>query len=83
MQTDPNDVIRGFDFYLQQKNEEVFVKGKRKNRSALEFSFTFGMQVIASLALKTYLDDINAQPKIFSRKFYEKFIKNQSPSGMN
>ena len=79
MQTDPNDVIRGFDFYLQHKDAEFFIKGKRKNRAALEFLFTFGMQVIASLALKTYLDDINAQPKIFSRKFYEKFIKNKAP----
>ncbi len=79
MQTDPADVIKGFDLYSKENNEEVFIKGKRKNRAALEFIFTFGMQIIASIALKTYLDDINAQPKIFSKNFYQKFIKNQAP----
>lgn len=76
MQTDPADVIRGFDLFSA---DDIFVKGKRKNRALLEALFTFGMQVIASLALKTYLDDINAQPKIFSRDFYEKHVKNQAP----
>jgi dTDP-glucose pyrophosphorylase len=79
MQTDPSDVIRGFDFYQNSADENIFVKGKRKNRAALEFIFTFGMQLIASLVLKTYVDDINAQPKIFSRKFYENFLKTKSP----
>ncbi len=79
MQTDPSDVIRGFDLYPQESGEEIFIKGKRKNRAALEFLFTFGMQLLASAALKTYLDDINAQPKIFSKEFYQKFIKNNAP----
>lgn len=79
MQTDPNDVIRGFDLYQNSVDENIFMKGKRKNRAVMEFIFTFGMQIIASLALKTYLDDINAQPKIFSRKFYENFLKTKSP----
>lgn len=79
MQTDPSDVIRGFDLYLSQNDEKILVKGKRQNRAPLEFLFTFGMQIIASLALKTYLDDINAQPKIFSRNFYENYIKNKAP----
>ncbi len=76
MQTDPADVIQGFDLF---SGDEIFIKGKRKNRALLEALFTFGMQIIASLALKTYLDDINAQPKIFSRNFYEKFVKNKAP----
>ncbi len=75
MQTDPSDVIKGFDLY----EENILIKGKRQNRKALEFLFTFGMQIIASIALRTYLDDINAQPKIFSREFYEKYVKNQAP----
>lgn len=79
MQTDPVDVVNGFDLYLNQGSEEILVKGKRKNRGVLEFIFTFGMQLIASLALRTYLDDINAQPKIFSKDFYQKFIKDKAP----
>lgn len=79
MQTDPRDVIRGFDLYLEGSDENILVKGKRRNRAILEFVFTLGMQMIASVALKTYLDDINAQPKIFSKNFYNKFIKNRAP----
>lgn len=76
MQTDPADVIQGFELFTE---DDIFVKGKRRNRAFLEAIFTFGMQIIASLALKTYLDDINAQPKIFSRNFYEKFVRNKAP----
>ena len=38
----------------------------------MESFFTFGMQIMVWLALKKYLSDINAQPKLFSREFYEK-----------
>jgi hypothetical protein len=34
------------------------------------------MQVYCTIFLKTKLDDINAQPKLFSRNFYEKSFKN-------
>ena len=34
------------------------------------------MQVYCTIILKTKLNDINAQPKLFSRKFYENNFKN-------
>lgn len=37
------------------------------------------MQIIAFLFLKVYMDDINAQPKIFTRNFYEIYIKDKAP----
>ena len=79
MQTDPSDVIRGFELYLKENNENIIVKGRRKSRTFIEAIFSFGMQVVANIALKTYLSDVNAQPKIFSRIFYEKFVRNQAP----
>lgn len=79
MQTDPADVVRGFNFYQKENNEKIIVKGKRRNRAFSEYFLTLGMQTIASLMLKTFLDDINAQPKIFSKNFYQNFLKNKAP----
>lgn len=79
MQTDPKDVLSAFDFYKNSGGGGVFVKGKRQNRRLLETIFTFGMQVIASAALGVMLDDVNAQPKLFSRKFYHDYVLNKSP----
>ncbi len=80
MQTDPEDVLKAFDLYKQQGREDILVKGKRKNRRLLERFFTWGMQIIVGFVLKEKLDDINAQPKLFSRDFYEKQILNKAPN---
>jgi hypothetical protein len=37
------------------------------------------MQVFASIVLKQWLSDINAQPKVFSREFYVKHIELNAP----
>lgn len=79
MQTDPTDVLTAFDLYKQHVPAKVIVKGRRKNRAVLEWFFTFGMQLLASLALKVRLEDVNAQPKLFSREFYQKFIAPDAP----
>ena len=39
-----------------------------------EAFFTFGMQIITFFALGVYLDDINAQPKLFTRSFYTDYL---------
>lgn len=80
MQTDPKDVIKSLELYLKNDNEKMIVKGKRKNRKIIDFFFTFGMQIFVFLYLGIRLDDINAQPKTFSRKFYENYLKNKSPN---
>ena len=79
MQTDPNDVLRALEVFDKHPGEEIFVKGKRKKRKSLESCFTLGMQLVAWSTLGTYLDDINAQPKLFSRKFYETNIEPDAP----
>ena len=73
MQTDPNDVLIGYE-KLKAAGEpgSAVLKGRRENRSVLDAFFTWGMAVISSIALGARLDDINAQPKIFHRRFLEK-----------
>ena len=80
MQTDPQDIIKALELYNTNKNDNIIVKGKRKNRKLSEAFFTFGMQIIVLLLLKKYLIDINAQPKLFSKNFYDQYIKNNAPS---
>lgn len=79
MQTDPRDVLTAFDLYKEHTGQKVIVKGRRRNRRLLETFFTFGMQLVASAALGVRLDDVNAQPKLFSRAFYQEFIANRAP----
>ncbi len=79
MQTDPLDVLKAFRMYLDLNNEKIFIKGKRKNRRLIEAFFTFGMQIVSWAVLKVYLSDINAQPKMFSRKFYQEYLISNPP----
>lgn len=80
MQTDPFDVIKGYQLIKNKNNEQVFVKGSRKKRAFVPWLFTFGMSVVAFLKLKTWLPDIGAQPKIFSKEFFENHLKNKAPN---
>lgn len=81
LQTNPADIFLCYDKFKEQSkvNNKVFIKGERKNRRLLEVFFTFGMQIISFLFLRVYLSDINAQPKLFSREFYNKFLVNSYP----
>lgn len=79
MQTDFFDVFKAYEIFLLQANQMVFVKGNRKKRAPIPQFFTFGMGLIASFALGTFLLDIGAQPKLFSRQFYLDFIKDKAP----
>lgn len=69
LQTDPKDVILAID--LITKHEEVFVKGKRYGRPILDTFFTIGMSFFETILLKKGLWDINAQPTIFPKKFFD------------
>ena len=80
MQTDPEDVIKAYELYKSKNDPSVFVKGQRKNRALGPNFFTWGMTVIATLALGEKLTDIGAQPKLFSREFYTKYLTTDAPS---
>ena len=46
----------------------------------MDVFFTFGMQIVVYILLRQKLDDINAQPKLFSKEFYITYIKDNAPS---
>lgn len=79
LQTDLNDLIIGYDL-AKNAASDILVKGNRKNRSFLSESLTFGMQIYVRLRLGVYLNDINAQPKIFSRNFFGHYLTDEPPN---
>jgi len=56
-------------------DKSLLVKGYRKNRRPMEAFFSWGMGVLSSLALGTRLTEINAQPKLFSKTFFDSIEK--------
>lgn len=74
MQTDPCDVLKAYQI-LESENwkSNLFIKGKRKDRDLFDQFFTSGMSLFETLYLGKTLSDINAQPNVFSRAFFEKW----------
>ncbi len=72
LQTDPKDLIIGFDkLFAEAEPARCFLRGRRIHRGLFDSAFTAGMSVVASAALGTWLHDINAQPKLMHRTFFE------------
>ena len=72
LQTDPIDVLLALNILQNQtQDQNFFIKGKRINRPFFDTAFAWGMAVFETLTLGIFLWDINAQPNILPRKFYE------------
>lgn len=72
MQTDPADVLRGLALFERAAEpQRLFVKGRRYGRPAGDVLFTVGMSAFETLLLRRPLWDINAQPTMFHRRFFE------------
>lgn len=71
MQTDPADVLKALDIINNSKDKNIYVKGSRKGRPAFDQFFTWGMGIFETIYFKTPMDDINAQPNVFPKGFYE------------
>lgn len=72
MQTDPADLITAFEIIVKQKNHKnCFIKGDRKGRPLFDQFFTIGMSLFETLYLGEKLWDINAQPNVFHRSFFD------------
>lgn len=70
LQTHPKDVVNAFNIYIQNPDyDKSIIKGKRLGRNLFDSFFTFSMAIISSILLGIKLSDINAQPKMFHRKF--------------
>jgi len=70
MQTDPQDALRCLE-YFKKLGPNCFVKGRRYGRPLGDVAFTIGMSFFETLLLGKPLCDINAQPTMFSRQFFE------------
>jgi glycosyltransferase involved in cell wall biosynthesis len=72
MQTDPADSLKALNLVEKQNRpQNSFIKGDRKGRSLFDQFFTIGMSMFESIYLGTKLWDINAQPNIFHRSFFQ------------
>ena len=76
LQTDPKDVVSAYLEFKKHNDSDIVVKGKRRNRNPIDAFFTWGMQVYSTLILNTRLNDINAQPKLFSNTFFKTHMAN-------
>lgn len=72
MQTDPLDVIKAFKIIeSQDDSKKCYVKGDRKKRRIFDQIFTTGMSLFETIYLGSKLWDINAQPNIFHKTFFQ------------
>ncbi len=70
MQTDPQVALLGLELFEKQ-GDDIFVKGQRYGRPFMDSVFTVGMSVFETFLLARPMWDINAQPTMFSRRFFE------------
>lgn len=70
MQTDPKDLLQAIQIFEANSNM-LYVKGKRTGRPLADVIFTMGMSIFETILLRTRLWDINAQPNLFPRSFFE------------
>lgn len=76
LQTDPADVLDGFARMLTDPDPaQCLLRGRRVGRNWFDACFTAGMSLTASLALSCPLQDINAQPKVFHRTFFDRWAQ--------
>lgn len=73
LQTDPDDVLKALDIINKDETVNLFIKGSRKGRSLFDNFFTVGMSIFESVYLGTFLYEINAQPNIFPKTFFDKW----------
>jgi glycosyltransferase involved in cell wall biosynthesis len=71
LQTDPADALRGLELFPESQPPALFVKGLRHGRPLADVAFTVGMSLFESALLRRRLWDINAQPTLFPRAFFD------------
>jgi glycosyltransferase involved in cell wall biosynthesis len=72
MQTNPADVLKALSILDKETDSsQLYIKGKRYARPMFDKVFTFGMNTVETLLFQRLLFDINAQPNIFPRSFYD------------
>ena len=75
LQTDPYDVIVGFEKFEKVLTPKIFIKGIRVGRPTKDVIFTIGMSIFETILLKKFFWDVNAQPNIFHKNFFNMLEK--------
>lgn len=76
LQVMPEEIRTGMArIEAQTESSRCFAKGRRRNRPLSDRLFTFGMSCFETLYMKQRLYDINAQPTLFHRDFYQSWKK--------
>ena len=74
LQCDLNDVIKLYKLHKKKfLDEKIIVKGKRVKRNIFDIFFSNSMAILTSIIFQKKFYEINAQPKIFSRKLFNEF----------
>lgn len=82
LQTDPYDVVRAWELMQRQPDpNRTLVKGRRRGRPRLDHATSAVMGALASVAARSWLHEVNAQPKLFPRAFLEQI--EQPPDDFN
>jgi glycosyltransferase involved in cell wall biosynthesis len=76
LQTDPLDALKALEIF--SSSGPSLIKGRRFGRPAGDSFFTLGMSIFESCLLKKPMWDINAQPNLFSKSFFDSW-KNDAP----
>ena len=75
LQTNPLDCIQAFSkFKNESKGVKLFIKGNRLERPLVDKFFTFGMSIFESFLLRNIIYDVNAQPTVFPKEFFQTWI---------
>ena len=67
------DCLRGLALFAE-RGPNLFVKGRRYGRPLGDVVFTIGMSFFETMLLGKGLWDINAQPTMFPRAFYQSWV---------
>ncbi len=75
LQCKPEDVMKAIKVIEENNyNQKLYVKGLRRGRPLMDTFFTLGMSIFETFYFQKILFDINAQPNIFSKKFFQNWI---------
>lgn len=71
LQCDPHDVIRAYEIISKKDHpENILIKGWRRKRKIIPQLLTTCFQASAMLLFWRDFNEINAQPKVFHRRFF-------------
>lgn len=75
LQTDPGDVLKGLELFQHSADpERLLVKGRRHGRPPGDVVFTVGMAAFETALLRVPMWDINAQPTLFPKSFFDGWV---------